>query len=563
MKRAFLMTAVSVFTLSFFISGCTSMKKLEKGALSTAVQGNVVPSYLEAIDGVVNFDYMINFAPKQFPKKMVMKVTPRMQYGNQSVALQPIMFQGQKIKNSDYPVVAWKANTEFAEKMQMQYKNGMQNGVLWADIETMDKRGNKLVDLEPVILNDKGVRNWERYSYTIDGVTYVPVYTDDVMIKDVAVTELGVLSGYVMFPLGSSVITAQQMKTPEMLTAEKNMKAILANKDAKVQNMMLYVSSSPEGPERLNTNLTKNRFNTAKKCFDNVLGLNKAGLTKNKNFIVSKLVDENWTGLYDLISVSNIAAKTQMVADLKAAKNNAAREKVLEGYIKKYPEVKNVILPQLRRADYFVFFTVPTTVDENVDYTFYVPQTETNVNPTIYQDWKMLNNMAAIAIRKKEYHKAKKLLEAAAQLSQEAHVMNNLAVTYAQTGELAKGVDLLSKYADKSEAKYNLGLMLMQQGQYKKAAHYLKEKPSVYLAYSQLMAAENQGALETFQAVTLDNGMEYYMMAVAAARNNQPQVLVTALAKAIQLNPALKKMAQTDVEFYPYKDNANYQQVVK
>lgn len=561
MKRALLMTVVSVITFSFFMSGCTSMKKLEKGVIETAVKGNVVPSYLESVDGVVNFDYMINFTKKQFPKHMVLKITPRMQYGSQAERLQPIMLQGEKIKDTDYPVIAWKGDTEFAEKMSMTYRNGMQNGVLWADIEAMDKKGKKVVDFEPVILNDKGIRAWERYTYTIDGVTYVPVYTEDVMLKNVPVTELGVLSGYVMFPLNSSTITAQQMKSNELMTAEKNMKQILANKDVKIQNITLYASSSPEGPERLNTNLTNNRYKSAKACFEKMLGVEK--YMNNTKTLTSKLTNENWNGLYILINDSKLANKTQMVADLKAAKDNDKREMLLKQYMEKYPEIKNVMLPMLRRADFFVFFTVPTNVDEDVLLTFYVPQTETNFSPTVYQDWKLLNNAAAVAIRKKEYHKAKKLLEGAAQLNQDAQVMNNLAVTYAKTGELSKGIEILNKHQLTKEAKYNLGLMLMQQGDHKKAAHYLKEMPDVNLAYSQLMSGENTAALQTFQSVNLDNGMEYYMMAVSAARAKQPNVMVTALAKAIQLNPELKAWAQTDVEFYPYKAEPAYMQVVK
>lgn len=561
MKRALLMTVVSVITFSFFMSGCTSMKKLEKGAIETAVKGNIVPSYLESVDGVVNFDYMINFTKKEFPRRMVLKVTPRMQYGSQAERLQPIMLQGEKIKNSNYPVIAWKGDTEFVEKMSMNYKNGMQNGILWADIEAMDKKGKKIVDFEPIILNDKGVRAWERYTYTIDGVTYVPVYTEDVMLKNVPVTELGVLSGYVMFPLNSSTITNQQMKSNELMIAEKNMKQILANKNVKIQNMTIYTSSSPEGPERLNTNLTSNRYKNAKSCFEKVLGVEK--YAKDAKFITSKLTNENWNGLYILLNDSKLTNKAKMITDLKAAKDNDKREALLRQYIDKYPEVKNVMLPMLRRADFFVFFTVPADINEDVVLTFYVPQTETNFSPTVYNDWKVLNNAAAVAIRKKEFHKAKKLLEGAAQLSQDAQVMNNLAVTYAQTGELSKGIEILNKHQLTKEAKYNLGLMLMQQGDYKKASHYLKEMPDVNLAYSQMMSGDNSAALQTFQSINLENGMEYYMMAVSAARAKQPNMMVTALAKAIQLNPELKAWAQTDVEFYPYKAEPAYMQVVK
>ena len=82
MKRTFLMTGLAVLTLAFFMTGCNSMKKLQKEVIETAVVGYVNPEQLESVNGVVNFNYTINFAPKQFDKKMILKITPKIQYGS-------------------------------------------------------------------------------------------------------------------------------------------------------------------------------------------------------------------------------------------------------------------------------------------------------------------------------------------------------------------------------------------------------------------------------------------------------------------------------------------------
>ena len=68
----------------------------------------------------------------------------------------------------------------------------------------------------------------------------------------------------------------------------------------------MYVSSSPEGPERLNKNLTTNRFNTAKAYFMKDLGLANTPMAKDTKFIVSNTVSENWEGLYMLLNDSNL-----------------------------------------------------------------------------------------------------------------------------------------------------------------------------------------------------------------------------------------------------------------
>ena len=94
MKRTFLMTGLAVLTLAFFMTGCNSMKKLQKEVIETAVVGYVNPEQLESVNGVVNFNYTINFAPKQFDKKMILKITPKIQYGSQMMNLQPMFFTG-------------------------------------------------------------------------------------------------------------------------------------------------------------------------------------------------------------------------------------------------------------------------------------------------------------------------------------------------------------------------------------------------------------------------------------------------------------------------------------
>ena len=66
--------------------------------------------------------------------------------------------------------------------------------------------------------------------------------------------------------------------------------------------------------------------------------------------------------------------RSQIIKDLKSAPNATARNKVIDSYIAKIPELKEVILPVLRRADFFVFYTVPTTVQEDVQLTYFVPQ---------------------------------------------------------------------------------------------------------------------------------------------------------------------------------------------
>jgi len=551
MRRIFLMSMFAVFMLG--LAGCNSMKKLQRDVIETAVIGQVTPAQLESVDGKINFDYVVKFAPKQFDKKMILKITPKMQYGNTVEKLPSIYLQGEGVKHSDYPVVAYKSPTTVTRKMTMNFKEGMQHGVLWADIEAL--RGSKSFTLTPVILNKNGVKVWQNYSIRMDGVTYMPVMVET-FVEDIPAAQVGVVSGYVLFPISQSKITDAQQHSAVMNRAAEAMKQVLENKNATVTNMLLYASSSPEGVERRNKNLTANRFKAAKAFFEKDLGIVGLPIAKNAKFVIPQMVNENWEGLYLLLNDSNIPNKAQIISEIRGAANNDKREAILESYINKIPELRNEILPLLRRADFFVFYTVPEMMQQETQVVYYLPQTNDKTPAVGTQwNWQLLNDLAVLAIQNKEYAKAQKLLEGAIVLKQDPALMNNLGIAYARQGNVTKAREMLDKAQVRKEARFNMGLILMQQGDYVKAVNYLKDTPSIYLAYSQLKAGDNRAAMDTFRHLKLTNATEYYMMAVAAARVKDTSAMTQALQKAFELNPGLKKQASTDVEFRDYTND--------
>lgn len=560
MKRTFFITALA-FLLMGLLTGCNSMKKLQKEAIETAVIGQINPAQLQAVNGKINFEYTVKFGPKQFGKRMILKITPRMQYGNSVEKLPPIYLQGEKVKGSSYPVIAYKSATTVNQKVTMNFREGMQNGVLWADIEAI--QGKKSFMLTPVILNQNGVQVWQNYSIRIDGVNYIPIMTETI-IEDVPAAAVGVVSGYVLFPLAQYKIPESQQHSTVMNQAAEAMKKILANPNAKINSMLLYASSSPEGAERINKNLTNNRFKAARTFFEKDLGIAGLPVVKNAKFVVPQMVTENWEGLYLLLKDSNIKNKDQMIQDLKNASTSTKRNNLLDSYVKNNSELKNNILPLLRRADFFLFYTVPETVQEEMQLTYFIPQAAENT-PTVgtQWNWQLLNDLAVIALQNKDYAQAQKLLEAAIVLKQDPAILNNLGIVYAKQGNVSKASEMLNQAQVKKEAQYNMGLILLQQGNYQKAVSYLQHTPNIYLAYAQLMAGDNGAAFNTFKKLKLTNATEYYLMAVAAARVKDVNAMTTALQKAIDMNPKLRQQAATDAEFQPYANNAVYRQLMK
>ena len=63
MRKLSLITSGVILMLSFLMVGCNTMKKLEREAIETAIVGKVSPQQFTAVDGAVNFNYNIAFAP--------------------------------------------------------------------------------------------------------------------------------------------------------------------------------------------------------------------------------------------------------------------------------------------------------------------------------------------------------------------------------------------------------------------------------------------------------------------------------------------------------------------
>lgn len=560
MKRTLITMGLAAAALSF-IAGCHSTRKLQKEVIETAVTGYVNPQQLEAVNGVVNFKYAVNFTPKQFDKNMILKITPKMQYGDQMVNLQPLYLQGEDVKDANYPVIAYDKASGITQNMSFNYKKGMENGVLWADIEAME--GKKSYMLSPVILNKNGIKVWQQPAFSLNGVDYIPAMTET-FVEDIPATSVGVVSGYVMFPLGKATIDEAEQNSPVMTQAVKAMEKVLADKNARITNMFIYVSNSPEGTERLNKKLVNNRFQAAKDFFAKDLKLAGTPMARNPKFVVQQTVDENWNGLYMLLEDSKIANKQQIINDLKKATSAKQRNTILDNYVAKTPELKEVIMPVLRRADFFVFYTEPTTLEEDVKMTYFVPQlTEKTPAVTARTNWQLLNDLAVMAINNKDYDKAKKLLEAAIILKQDATVDNNMGIIHACCGHRKDAAQCFDRAKTRKEARYNMGLVLLENGEYGKAIPYLKERPNINLAYAQMMNNDNRAALDTFHKIKMANAMDYYMMAVAAARVKDTKDMALALTKATQLQPDLKQRAATDMAFYPYKNDPLYVQIVK
>ena len=542
------------------LASCNSQRKMQDESLQSAVTSRTMPAQLESYAGNINFDYVVDFVPGQFKKNTVMKITPKMQYNDRVVALEPIYFQGEDVKHENYTVIPNDKATTYSKPFYLHYRPGMENAVLWAEIETNNAHGTKGVAIEPVVINPDGIQVWQEQPLVIDGVRYVPVLVQD-FINTVPIEQVGCVGCYINFPISKSTISSAEAQNKTIMQAQNKLAQALKTKGANISKVVMVISTSPDGSEYVNDQLTKQRAESAKACFMKDLNLASSPNAKKANFISETWVSENWDGLYEQLEASTIPEKSDIIKELKAITDDNARSQKLVQYIKKYPVIKNEMLPSLRRADCYVFYTVPEYQVEQV--VTYAPQFETMV-ATPPSDWKALNDLAVFAIQNKKYRKAQKLLETAAVIAKgNTIIYNNMGISCAGQGNTLKASENFNKAQIRKEAKFNMGILLMEMGDYKKAQSYLNSTPNVPLAYCQLQCGENKEALKTLKDIEKANAGDYYLLAVAAARCNEPNTMSYALQTACHHDRKLQHKAKHDTEFYPYRKTEQFQNAVK
>jgi len=138
-----------------------------------------------------------------------------------------------------------------------------------------------------------------------------------------------------------------------------------------------------------------------------------------------------------------------------------------------------------------------------------------------------------------------------------------LAAIAGTKGDRKEAKSLLTKAGSSDVAKYNKGILAIQDGDYGTAVANLGDK-NYNKALAQILNGDNSGALTTINnspdAQTADG---YYLKAIIAARQDKLADIVSNLKDAFVKNPSLKTKAAKDMEFYKYFENATFTAILK
>lgn len=547
MKRTFKLLAVAVAGLA--VAACSSAEKMVQ--LAENVKITCDPEVLEVVAGEVEANVAVTYPADYFHPQAIVEVTPVLVYQGGEASMKAFKYQGEKVKDN-YRVVS-KAGQTVREKVHFDYAEGMENAYL--ELRGVVKYKTKVWNL-PARKIAVGC-NTTYMLVEQDGYLSLKKDNYQEVIKQTA-------EGQILYKVNSAEVQNSQLKSQSVKDFLAALDEIKANERKTVTGTEIVAYASPEGGEKLNAKLSDNRGVSADKAWDT--------LTKGKDVAdpAVKSIGQDWEGFKELVEASDIQDKDLILRVLSMYSDPAVRESEIKNISAVYTSLQTSVLPELRRARFianveyknYTAEELVTLVDENID----VLDEEALLRAaTLVRDLNKKNELYTKAVEKFGSDRAQynlgvialaqdKLISAeqafAKVQTKDADLENALGVVALRKGNLDKAVAQFRK-ASNDDAKHNMGIVDILNGDYAKAAQELADakgcpfnKTLAYILNDQLDQAS--------KVATCKSNDMAYLKAIIAARQGDQAAYKENIEKASK-DAKLAERAKNDIEFAMFK----------
>ena len=537
---------LSVAVLSIAAVACASPEKMAKMAENVTVKCN--PAVLEVVGGEINADVTVTYPEDYFHPKAVLKVTPVIVYEGGEVAMEPFMFQGEKVKDN-YQVIPSEGTT-VTKKVSFDYVPGMEKCYL-------ELRGTVSHKAKFADLPSKKVADGANTTYMLvckDGKVDLKADGYQEIIKQTA-------EGQILYQINSSNVRNNQLTSQSIKDFQAALDEIKANERKTLTGTDIVAYASPDGKENENAKLSDKRSASAEKAFGKVTKKHPVDGPVNVSSVA-----EDWDGFQELVAASDIEDKELIIRVLSMYSDPAIREKEIKNMSSVFKTLAKEVLPELRRARFIA----------NVEYQNY---TNDELLQLIEENIDVLDETALLraATLVKENDQKVELYKKAADKFNSNAAQYNLAVVYLnmnENGKAKRALDKCEKDADWNNAmgvvalregdnaqaeryfaaagtetaKENLAVLDVLNGDYKAAAAKLAGKEGFNAALVALLNGNNGPAA----ALKCNCPKGAYLRAVAAARQGKAAAVASNITDASK-NADLDARAAKDVEFAQYR----------
>ncbi|MBI4930668.1 MAG: hypothetical protein HY841_07895 [Bacteroidetes bacterium] len=553
------------------------MKKYDK-----MVKYEVKPNPLEMHGDTVVVTVSGKYDPKYFAKKVELTITPILKYNGGEKALKPVSVKGEKVTEGSGTTVAFKEGGSFSYTDKTVYIPEMKNCDLEVRIKGKQKKKEKDFPAKKIgdgtIITPLLVKNDEK-----------PLLGKDNFQKSYPVTQ----TTEIFFLVNQSDLRSSEQKGESMTATQKFIVEKRVAKRFVFKGASISAYASPDGELTINENLADNRAKVTSKYYGNLA----KGKAKDKMqmipggeveaFWTTKTTAEDWDGFKMLMQQSSLKDKELILRVLEMYPDGDKRESEIKNLSATYKEVAETILPKLRRsvttwnceqmsrpddeisklaasypdslANDEILYAATLTSDINIKLGIYK-----NADRLFGNDWRCSNNVGYCNILLNKPTDAQTAMDKAKGLNSSAEqVNNNLGILMRWSGDRKSAMDSYNKAGSSMEVNHNKGIVNIRDGKYGDATANFGSENSFNSALAKVLSGNGDGALTTLDASPeKEDALSYYLKAIVGARKGTTDLLINNLKIAINKDASFKSKAKEDLEFFKFRDNADFKALV-
>lgn len=553
------------------------MKKYDK-----MVKYEVKPNPLEMHGDTVAVSVSGKYDPKYFAKKVELTITPTLKWNGGEKALKPVTVRGEKVVEGSGTTIVFKEGGSFSYTDRTGYMPEMKTCDLVVKIKGKQKSKEK--DFPEKKIGDGTI------------ITPLLVKNDDQPMiaahnfqKSYPVSH----TTEIFFLVNQSDIRSSEVKGVSMTTTQKFIEEKRVTKRFVFKGANISAYASPDGELSINENLAEDRAKSTSKYYMNLAKGKQKDKTQTlagadvETFYSVKTTAEDWDGFKTAMQASSIKDKELILRVLEMYPDGDKRESEIKNLSATYKEVAETILPKLRRSVTTWNCEQMSRPDDEIlklsssypdslaaDEIMYAATLTSDINTklSIYKaadriygstDWRPSNGMAYCNILLNKPSDAQAAIDKAKGMNQGPEVMNNAGILLRWSGDRKAAMEMYNKAGSSMEVMHNKGIVNIRDGKYADAVSSFGSENSFNAALAKVLAGNGDGALQTIDAsMEKEDALSYYLKAVVGARKGAADLLINNLKIAINKDASFKSKAKEDLEFFKFRDNADFKALV-
>ncbi len=546
--RKLILVSLVLASVTVLFSGCNPYKKMQKNVQT--IEAQTTPEVLVLTGNTVNADIAVTFPEKYFGKDIILRLTPVLVFEGGEIVGTPEYFQGEKVRDN-YTVVPHKAGGTYIFSISLPYDHRAVLSTLELHVcgRYADKKKEALREFAPFGTLE-----------VAQGVSIVQsLATPYLSIMPHGFQRITNINkeAEIHYLVSSSTVRNAQLSQEQVKLFEDFVRDCMSKENVTLGTIHAKGYASPEGPVNFNDKLSAARSKSGEKALQRQL----KGVDVNYD---AAAYGEDWEGFRKLVEASDIADKHLILSVISQYESPVEREREIKNLSTVYKELKETVLPALRRTHFTASADVLGYSDEELLVLISEDHHRLKIEEMLYaatllkgheriaayrlaaerfNDQRAHNNLAVALFESGDIAGAKTAIHNASSLGNHDCVTNNLAAIAIIEGDYDTAKRLLATSNCPNAAK-NKALVALHERDYATASRGLEGHN---LAVAEVLNGNYDKAKSILHKEERADSL--YLKAVIAMREGDSHSAISHLKNAIAKDAKLRERAFKDIEF--------------